>query len=125
MATRAPAIVTRLYRAVLALAPRDYRERFAAEQMRLFEELWQAERPAGVTARVLWTTTIFSRAFVAAFGARRDERQREPSVADRRSFIQSGWRPQMSDFRYVVRSLVRARWFTVGATLTFAVGIGL
>jgi predicted permease len=29
------------------------------------------------------------------------------------------------DLRYAVRSLVRARWFTVGAALTFALGVGI
>jgi predicted permease len=31
----------------------------------------------------------------------------------------------MSDIRYAIRSLLRARWFTIAAILTFAVGIGL
>jgi putative ABC transport system permease protein len=31
----------------------------------------------------------------------------------------------MSDLRYTIRSLLRARWFTIAAVLTFAVGIGL
>ena len=31
----------------------------------------------------------------------------------------------MSDVRYAFRSLLRARWFTMGAVLTFAIGIGL
>jgi predicted permease len=31
----------------------------------------------------------------------------------------------MTDLRYAIRSLLRARWFTVGAALTFALGIGL
>lgn len=31
----------------------------------------------------------------------------------------------MTDLRYTIRSLLRARWFTVAAVLTFAVGIGL
>ena len=31
----------------------------------------------------------------------------------------------ISDLRYAIRSLLRARWFTVGAILTFALGIGV
>ncbi len=125
MTTQTPAIVTRLYRAVISLGPREYRERFAADQVRLFEEMWHEERPATVIARLHWTIALFWRAFTAAFGARRDKRRSTLSLEYRRGFIQSGWSPQMSDFRYVVRSLLRARWFAVGATLTFAVGIGI
>ena len=31
----------------------------------------------------------------------------------------------MKTLRYAVRSLIRARWFTAGAALTFALGIGV
>lgn len=31
----------------------------------------------------------------------------------------------MSEFRYAVRSLLHARWFSIGAVLTFALGIGV
>ena len=31
----------------------------------------------------------------------------------------------LADVRYAIRSLTHARWFTIGALLTFAIGIGL
>ena len=39
--------------------------------------------------------------------------------------VTSGASALWFDLRYAVRSLIRARWFTVGAALTFALGVGI
>ena len=48
-----------LYRWALGLAPVEHRRTYADEQMRLFEEVWRSERPAGWIGRSLFFADLF------------------------------------------------------------------
>jgi putative ABC transport system permease protein len=123
MASHPPRFVSALYRVTLHVQPRAVRERFGAEQAELFAALWRDERPAGMPAAAIWTAGQVWRAVRAGVGARVDRLWRRwPAPAPRPPrFAGTGL---ATDARYALRSLLRARWFTAGAVLTFALGMG-
>ena len=121
MTQHPPRSIRQLYAAIVSMAPRTVRDRFGREQMRLFDEVW-GEAPPGHAARVRWIVALCWRAIVAALGAHIDRwRHRRPLVQNQ---PRAGG-PWLPIFRDAVRTLHRAHWFTLGAVLTFAIGIGL
>lgn len=125
MATRPPRVVSALYRAILHVQPRAARGQFGAEQMRLFADLWREECPTGGVAAAMWTAGQLWRALRAGVGLRIDRLARrwpQPAPDGRRP--RPGGFGVATDVVYALRSLLRARWFTAGAVLTFALGMG-
>ena len=75
MRSRAPRFFTTLLRGIVRLQPEAHRERYGAEQILLFEEIWSHELPHTVSARILFSVGLLMRAIWSLFGIRRDARR--------------------------------------------------
>jgi predicted permease len=118
MATRPhPGLLT-LYRWTIRLAPESHQQKYADEQVRLFEDVWRDERPDGAVGRVLFSARLVVRAFLAALAVRVDHR--------RRAQFRSGGRWTMgSDIRFTWRAVVRTPWYAATVIGVIAVAIAL
>jgi predicted permease len=107
-----------LYRWALGLAPVEHRRTYADEQLRLFEEVWRRERPAGWIARSLFFANLFVKAAIAALAVRFDRRRQALPAGG------GGW-TMGSDLRFTWRAVVRSPWYSATVVGVMAVTIGL
>ena len=109
--------VLAIYRSLVNLTPRQARERFAHEQVQLFEQLWREERPTAGTRAIAWTLAHLWRAARASMAHWFDHlfrRRREHGDLTIGGRPGGGWRaPILLDVRYAARGLWRAPWYTL------------
>ena len=117
-----------LYRILVHLAPRDARERFADEQVQLFEQLWREERPASGIRAIAWTLSHFWRAGRASLAQWFDHvfRRRRGHGDLTIGRAGGGWRaPILLDVRYAARGLWRAPWYTLTTIAVLSASVAL
>jgi predicted permease len=115
--SRLPQPIAQIYRALLRAYPARARERFAAEQLRMFEQIWLEERPASPVAASLWTLRQLWLAGRAGAGLHFDELRRP-----REGFALHAW---ILDFRLAMRALRRTPWYTLTSVLVLTAGVAL
>jgi hypothetical protein len=119
-----PAWVTRAYAAVLRLAPARARGRFAAEQIDLFRQLWDEERPRSAVRSTVWLAGMLWLAARAALAQQIDALR--DARADRWSSpSRSTPEALLSDALYAVRSIRRAPWHALTIVGVVALGAAL
>lgn len=127
-----------LYDWTTRLQPSTHRWQYREEQLRLFEQVWMDERPAGRFARIVWATSLLMRSVRAAIGVRVDTWRRRSAA---RHGSASGGTPRGnnllgSDLRSTVRSMSASPWYAMAvvgvvaatmalATTTFAIVDGV
>jgi predicted permease len=108
-----------LYRAIIRLQPVSRRRQYGDEQIRVAEELWANDRPAGLVARAAWSFRLLGRALWAALGSHLDVR----TVGGLRRPRERHWGGAIQDVRFALRTLMRDRSFAIVAVLILALGI--
>jgi len=113
-----------LYRALLLLYPRGFRERYAADMERLVAEMLAAE-PVWRRA-ALWFGVTWDTALQAVVERRADaiERRGRGGAGQPRRSPGERMRSIIQDLRLAGRGFVRQPGFTIAAVLTIAIGIG-
>ncbi len=113
-----PSRAHRVYRALLALLPRDFRQRFGDEMTQFADERLLAARRAGMLAHAHEAVRLF--ADLAATIAREWIARR----ADTDARAEDTMDILFQDLRFAARGLLRRPAFTVVAAATIALGIG-
>jgi predicted permease len=108
-------VIERLYRLLLALLPRDFRDRFGAEMIDTARAL-DADRPR--TPRQ--TARVVSDALLTPIALRAELRADAPAASPRQMPMESFVR----DVRFALRALRREPAFTAFVVMTLALGIG-
>ncbi len=124
--SRLPAFLARIYRAILRAYPARARERFSAEQLRMFEQIWLEERPSSRLAASIWTIRHLWLAVRAGAGLHVDAIRQAMIVRGRRwpreLISPRGW---ILDLRLAVRALRRTPWYTLTSVLVLTAGVAL
>jgi predicted permease len=114
-------VAVRVYRALVGLFPRDFRERFGAETVLTFRDAL-ASRSGGL-ARSRYAASAFADVIRSAAGERAEARRSRsiPSHPCRRETVMSGL---AQDVRFGFRALRRRPGFVAAVVGTLALGIG-
>ncbi len=123
MRSRAPRLLTTLLRGIVRLQPETHRERYGAEQILLFEDIWSHERPHAVSARVLFSVGLLMRAVWSLFGIRRDARR--SAALPRSPRPRRGGSSLGTDVRFTLRALRHAPWYSATVVGVVAVTLAL
>ena len=112
----------RLFRILLFLYPRSFRERFAEDLVRHFRRDRASRRFDGLSGAIgLWAYTL-SDLLRTAFSERRNPSSARKSKRRRMRF--HWFRDARIDLRLAARSVVKQPFFALTAALILAVGIG-
>lgn len=108
-----------LYRCLLLLYPKHFRERFGRDMAEVFSDRWRAERRRGFLAASLLLIRTVLDVSHHAFAERRAPNAIRV-VRSRGLFMDNVLR----DVRFAIRSFARKPGFTAVALITIAIGIG-
>ncbi len=109
-----------IYTVLLVAFPRRYRDRYAVEMTDAFTRELEARRAQGDTGRLIrFCVAAYLDVVKAGLGERRKRKQSESNVS-KGHWIDSTRR----DLRLAVKSLIKARTFTIVCLVTLSVGIG-
>ena len=125
----------RVYRALLRVYPRDFRQRFGADMVDFFRDRRRSAREAHGTLGVVrvWIDALVDLASMAALERLDGVRRSARSVRDRRinshtlateSRNEDMLSTLVSDLRYALRGMITKRSFSAVVLVTLALGIG-
>jgi putative ABC transport system permease protein len=117
-------VLERLYRFVLRLMPAENRHRYGDEVSQALAAIVRTERPASPLARLRWASLLLLRGAIAALGMHYDRWRRRSARPWRGA--EGGLRASFwNDFRYVLRGLRGAPWYSTTVMAVVAAPIAM